>query len=126
MAQAATEEPIRIQLEEPADDTALLKVFGEIDMLTSPVLRDGIAEQLGPGGRARLLVDLDGVEFLGTSGLAALVEARSSAEDRGVELWLVCTNRQVLRPLEIAGLTALFRIADTAGEALRTAGGAAG
>jgi anti-sigma B factor antagonist len=112
VAQAATEEPIRIQLEEPASDTALLRVSGEIDMLTSPVLRDGIAEQLTLG-KSRLLVDLDGVEFLGTSGLAALVEARSSAEERKVELWLVCTNRQVLRPLEIAGLTSLFRIAGT-------------
>lgn len=121
MAQAATEEPIRIQLEEPAADTALLRVFGEIDMLTSPVLREGIAEQLSED-RVRLLVDLDGVEFLGTSGLAALVEARSSAEENNVELWLVCTNRQVLRPLEIAGLTSLFRIAVSVTEALGAAG----
>lgn len=117
MAQAATEEPIRIQLEEPADGTALLKVSGEIDMLTSPILRQGIAEQLG-AERARLLVDLDGVDFLGTSGLAALVEARSAAEEQHVELWLVCTNRQVLRPLEIAGLTSLFRIGASTAEAL--------
>ena len=39
-----------------------------------------------------------------------------SAEERKVELWLVCTNRQVLRPLEIAGLTSLFRIAGTVDE----------
>jgi anti-sigma B factor antagonist len=122
VAQAATEEPIRIQLEEPASDTALLRVFGEIDMLTSPMLRDGIAAQLAGGNRVRLLVDLDGVEFLGTSGLAALVEARSSAEERQVELWLVCTNRQVLRPLEIAGLTSLFQIAPTVAEALGAQG----
>lgn len=117
MAQAATEEPIRIQLEEPASGTALLKVSGEIDMLTSPILRQGIAEQLG-AERARLLVDLERVDFLGTSGLAALVEARSAAEEHNVELWLVCTNRQVLRPLEIAGLTSLFRIAESAAQVL--------
>ncbi|MGI8815644.1 MAG: STAS domain-containing protein [Pseudonocardia sp.] len=117
MAQAATEEPIRIQLEEPASDTALLRVSGEIDMLTSPILRQGIAEQLSDD-RMRLLVDLNGVDFLGTSGLAALVEARSSAAEHAIELWLVCTNRQVLRPLEIAGLTSLFRIAGTVAEAL--------
>ncbi len=117
MAQAATEEPIRIQLEEPAGGTALLKVSGEIDMLTSPILRQGIAEQLG-AERARLLVDLDGVDFLGTSGLAALVEARSAAEEQQVDLWLICTNRQVLRPLEIAGLTSLFQIAAATAEVL--------
>ena len=117
MAQAATEEPIRIQLEEPVGGTALLRVSGEIDMLTSPILRQGIAEQLS-GEQARLLIDLDGVDFLGTSGLAALVEARSAAEEHSVELWLVCTNRQVLRPLEIAGLTSLFRIAGSVAQAL--------
>jgi anti-sigma B factor antagonist len=117
VAQAATEEPIRIQLEEPAGGTALLKVSGEIDMLTSPILRQGIAEQLG-AERARLLVDLDGVDFLGTSGLAALVEARSAAEEQQVDLWLICTNRQVLRPLEIAGLTSLFQIAAATAEVL--------
>jgi anti-sigma B factor antagonist len=117
VAQAATEEPIRIQLEEPAGDTALLRVSGEIDMLTSPILRQGIADQLSEK-RNRLLVDLEGVDFLGTSGLAALVEARASAEEHNVELWLVCTNRQVLRPLEIAGLTSLFRIAGSSEEAL--------
>jgi len=68
--------------------------------------------------RQRLIIDLEGVEFLGTSGLAALVEARAAAAERNTELWLVCSRRQVLRPLSIAGLIDLFQIADTLPEAL--------
>jgi anti-sigma B factor antagonist len=106
-----------ITREQPAPDTALLRVAGEVDMLTSPDLRQAIAGQLGSGVR-RLVIDLDSVEFLGTSGLATLVETRSEAEAHHVELWLVCANRNVLRPLQIAGLVGLFRIADTVSAAM--------
>jgi anti-sigma B factor antagonist len=113
----STDEPITVRLEEPVPDTALLHVTGEVDMLSSPTLRDNIAAALGEA-RQRLIIDLEGVEFLGTSGLAALVEARTSAAERNTELWLVCSRRQVLRPLRIAGLIDLFHVADTLPEAL--------
>ncbi len=118
VAHASTEDPISIQLEEPVPGTTLLRVDGEVDMLTSPSLRRAIADQLTSG---RLLIDLDGVEFLGTSGLAALVEAREQALSHEVELWLICSSRQVLRPLEIAGLVELFRITDSATQILDAA-----
>jgi anti-sigma B factor antagonist len=108
----STDEPITVSLEEPLPGTALLRVAGEVDMLSSPTLRDTIAAALGEA-RQRLIIDLDGVEFLGTSGLAALVEGRTSAAERNTELWLVCSRRQVLRPLRIAGLIDLFQVADT-------------
>jgi anti-sigma B factor antagonist len=113
----STDEPITVRLEEPLPGTAVLSVAGEVDMLSSPTLRDNIASALGDG-RQRLIIELEGVEFLGTSGLAALVEARAAAAERNTELWLVCSRRQVLRPLSIAGLIDLFQIADTLPEAL--------
>jgi anti-sigma B factor antagonist len=113
----STDEPVTVRLEEPLPGTALLRVAGEVDMLSSPTLRDNIAAALGEA-RQRLIIDLDGVEFLGTSGLAALVEGRTSAAERNTELWLVCSRRQVLRPLRIAGLIDLFQVADTLPDAL--------
>jgi len=113
----STDEPITVRLEEPLPGTALLRVAGEVDMLSSPTLRDHIAAALGEA-RQRLIIDLEGVEFLGTSGLAALVEGRTSAAERNTELWLVCSRRQVLRPLRIAGLIDLFHLADTLPDAL--------
>jgi len=113
----STDEPITVRLEEPLPGTALLRVAGEVDMLSSATLRDNIAAALAEA-RQRLIIDLEGVEFLGTSGLAALVEGRSSAAERNTELWLVCSRRQVLRPLRIAGLIDLFHLADTLPDAL--------
>jgi anti-sigma B factor antagonist len=117
VGQVWTEEPISIRLEEPVPGTVLLAVGGEVDMLSSPTLRESIAATLA-GDHQRMIIDLDGVEFLGTSGLAALVEARGTALDRNIELWLVCSGRQVLRPLRIAGLFELFRVADSTADVL--------
>jgi anti-sigma B factor antagonist len=108
-----------LTLDRPAEGTAVLRVVGEIDMLTSPDFHDAITEQLATG-RQRLMIELDGVDFLGTSGLAVLVEARDLAASSSVDLWLVCTTRNVLRPLEIAGLTDLFQITDSAPSSMRT------
>jgi anti-sigma B factor antagonist len=94
-------------------------VGGEVDMLTSPHLRSVISEQFAPSSDIELVVlGLDGVTFLGTSGLAVLIEVREAAHASGVELRLACTARRVLRPLTIAGLIPLFDIHDTLHEAL--------
>ena len=65
-----------------------------------------------------LVLALDDVVFLGTSGLAVLIEVRDTAHGAGVELRLACTARRVMRPLAIAGLVPLFDIHPTIEEAL--------
>jgi anti-sigma B factor antagonist len=88
-------------------------------MLTSPQLRFAVLDQFEPDAGVELVVlDLDGVTFLGTSGLAVLIEVREAAHTAGVELRLACTARRVLRPLTIAGLIPLFDIHDTVERAL--------
>lgn len=82
---------------------------GEVDMLTTPRLRAILRQQLDRE-RSLLLADLRGLVFLGSSGLAVLVETLDSARERGVDLALVCDSREVLRPLEATGLTELFEI----------------
>lgn len=92
---------------------------GEVDMLTSPQLRTVVLEQFVDGAGVELVVlDLDGVTFLGTSGLAVLIEVREAAHASGVELRIVSSSRRVLRPLTIAGLVPLFDIHDSLDAAL--------
>ncbi len=91
------------------DDTVIVRVSGEVDMLTTPMLGACLTEQL-QGQPGMLVMDLRGVGFLGSSGLAALVTARDEAEDRGVLLRLVSADHAVLRPLTATGLTELFEI----------------
>src|ERR1700754_1456855 len=103
----------------PAPGQVVIEVGGEVDMLTSPQLRAAILDQFVEGAGVELVVlALDDVVFLGTSGLAVLIEARETAHASGVELRLACTARRVLRPLAIAGLVPLFDIHDTVEQAL--------
>jgi anti-sigma B factor antagonist len=105
----------------PAPGQVVIEVGGEVDMLTSPQLRSAVIEQFGTEAGLELVVlALDGVSFLGTSGLAVLIEVREAAHTAGVELRLACTARRVLRPLTIAGLVPLFDIHNSVEQALAT------
>src|SRR5919206_4913807 len=113
------DDQISLSTNSPATGQVVIEVGGEVDMLTSPQLRSVVLDQFAPGAGVELVVlDLDGVTFLGTSGLAVLIEVREAAHTAGVELRLACTARRVLRPLTIAGLIPLFDIHDTLDKAL--------
>jgi anti-sigma B factor antagonist len=113
------DDQITLSTNSPASGQVVIEVGGEVDMLTSPQLRSAVLDQFEPGKGVELVVlDLDGVTFLGTSGLAVLIEVREAAHTAGVELRLACTARRVLRPLTIAGLVPLFDIHETLDMAL--------
>ncbi len=111
------DDQITLALRSPADKQAVIDVAGEVDMVTSPQLRSAVLDQFNAGTEL-VVLDLDGVTFLGTSGLAVLIEVREAAHAAGAELRIVCTARRVLRPLSIAGLVPLFDIHDTIDQAL--------
>lgn len=113
------DDQITLSTTRPAPGQVVIEVGGEVDMLTSPQLRATVLDQFATSAGVELVVlDLDGVTFLGTSGLAVLIEVREAAHAAGVELRLACTARRVLRPLTIAGLIPLFDIHDTIDRAL--------
>jgi len=87
-------------------------VVGEVDTFTAPVLRSTLDAQLEQQPK-ELVIDLSGVQFLGSAGLAVLVETQKSARSHDVDLRLVATTRAVTRPLEVTGLIDLFTIVDS-------------
>ncbi len=111
------DDQITLTMHTPADRQTVIDVAGEVDMVTSPQLRAAVLDQFAAGTEL-VVLGLDGVTFLGTSGLAVLIEVREAAHTAGVELRLACTARRVLRPLSIAGLVPLFDIHDTTEQAL--------
>ena len=96
------------------DGTVTVTVVGEVDTFTAPVLRSSLDSQLEQSPK-ELVIDLSGVQFLGSAGLAVLVETQKAARARDVGLRLIATTRAVTRPLEVTGLIDLFTIADSAG-----------
>ena len=67
----------------------VVTVAGEVDMLTTPELGTRLQQELA-GATATLVIDLSKVQFLGSSGLAVLVETGDSAAAHAVRLRLVC------------------------------------
>ena len=96
----------------------MVTVSGEIDLLTAPrfraVVHDAVKQAAGP-----VVIDLSSVTFLGSAGLAALVELTTLAERERLPLRVVVDHtRPVIRPIEITGLTEVLALYHTVDEAL--------
>ncbi|MDQ4105111.1 MAG: STAS domain-containing protein [Actinomycetota bacterium] len=108
---------IGLQVAEHGPDARVVTVTGEIDTLTAPKLASFLNTQLSA---ARVVVvDLDGVEFLGSAGLSALFEANELASREDRALRLVCHSRIANRALEATELREQFIFADTVPDALK-------
>lgn len=98
---------------------AILDVTGEVDVFTAPKLRERIVQSIDQG-HEKLLVNLDGVGFMDSTGLGTLVGGLKRMKERGGTLALVCSNRPVLRILTITGLDAVFSIHESVDKALES------
>lgn len=101
------DDALEVRTTQSGREVATLSVEGEIDTLTTPRLESAVAGLLtGPGDS--FVVDLSGVTFLGSRGLAVLIRGAHRAGERGARLRLVTATRAVRRPLEITGSDQLF------------------
>jgi anti-sigma B factor antagonist len=105
---APTSQQLEVTVDRPTDDVVVLHVVGEVDLLTATVLGERIREHLGV--TRTLILDLSGVSFLGSAGLAEIVSTSQESTDSGARLVLVATSRAVLRPMEVTGLLSLFPV----------------
>ena len=99
---------------------AVVKVRGEVDLSTSPRLRDTLVD-LTDEPDPHVIVDLDDVGFIDSTGIGVLVGGVKRARSQGGDLALVCTQRRILKVLEITGLTSVFGVHDTIEHALSPA-----
>ena len=82
----------------------VLTVRGEVDLTTTPRVRAQLISLLSEG-RPQLVVDMEGVRFLDSSGVGALVAGLKLARSRSGELRPVCEHqRPVRKVLEVTGL----------------------
>ena len=80
-----------------------LVVVGELDIATAPRLRRVVGDLMGSGVR-EMRVDLDGAEFIDSSGLGALLWTEHRLRAVGGHLSVVNAHDGVLRTIELAGL----------------------
>ena len=99
------------------DGRTIVAVGGEIDVYTAPKLRDRITE-LVADGVYDLVIDMEAVEFLDSTGLGVLVGGLKRVRAHEGSLRLVCTQERILKIFRITGLTKVFPIHASVEEAV--------
>lgn len=99
---------VPIQTEE-LPDGIVLAPSGEIDLARSPAMRAQVAEAMKRSPK-RLVIDLAGVPYMDSSGVATLVEALQSTRKIGAKLLLCGLTPRVRSILEISRLDTVFSI----------------
>jgi anti-anti-sigma factor len=83
------------------DDGQRIALAGEVDLGSVDSLRDAIARLVKSGTADTVLVDLDRVSFLDSTGIAALVEGHRLADENDVTFRVVNPQGMVRRVLEM-------------------------
>lgn len=95
----------------------VLRLRGEVDLFTAPRLRAALS-QLVESGQWDVIVDMHGVEYFGTAGLAALAGALANVRRHGGSLKIACPHPHVLKLFALTDMNKVFRIYPTVDEAV--------
>ena len=88
-----------------------LRIEGEIDVATAPQLRVALAD-LVDGGARRIILDLEAVRFVDSSGLGVLVGVTRKLHDtNGGRITVEAVQDGVRKIFEITGLGPMFGLA---------------
>lgn len=92
-----------------ADTGPVLEITGDLDHATAPGLRKAV-EGLTVAAGQLLVLDLAGLDFCDSSGISALLAARSLAIEQGGGIALAAVPANTARILRIVGLDQVFTI----------------
>ncbi len=99
------------------DGIEVIDVEGKIDIYTAPRLRELLID-LVSSNTYQLIVNLDKVEFLDSTGLGVLVGGLKRVQAHDGSLDLVCTQERILNIFRMTGLTKVFGIYQTVDQAI--------
>lgn len=108
-----------IKTTEDLDDGKYVALHGDIDLSRSPELRQVLLD-IAKARPSRLIVDLEQVPYMDSSGVATLVETLQAQRKGGGKMVLCNLQPKVLSIFEIARLNMIFTIVDDKQTALQT------
>jgi anti-sigma B factor antagonist len=106
-----------VAVERVAPGVTLVRVRGEVDLLTAPSLRAELDHQVDLMPSV-LIIDLTRVAFFGVSGVEVLIEIYQRARQTEILLRLVANTRAVARMVKILRLDRFFPIYQELADAL--------
>jgi len=99
------------------DGIEVVDVGGEIDIYTAPRLRELLIDLVSKNSY-QLVINMDKVEFLDSTGLGVLVGGLKRVRAHDGSLDLVCAQERILKIFKITGLTKVFGIHQTVNQAI--------
>lgn len=87
---------------------AIVRLTGDVDLSCSPDARKAILASLTQGQHT--LVDLSGVSYIDSSGVASLVEGFQTARKKTLRFGLIGVSEAAMSVLELARLDQVFPI----------------
>ena len=101
------------------DKTAILDISGDIDLAHSSEVRRVMLVEFRENRTPRVILNLLGVNYIDSSGVASLVEALKAARDVGSRLILFGLSPIAHEVLQLSKLLKIFEIYDTEDMALQ-------
>ena len=111
------QQKVEIDIQDKGDYKILVPV-GDLDVYTVGSLRDALGKMI-EDETPRVVVDLDGVPFMDSSGLGALMGGVRRLREAGGDLAISCTREQHLKLFTITGFGEGVSIAPTVEEAAK-------
>lgn len=106
---------------EESEGWAVARVAGDLDVATAPRLRERLVGVIASGS-AQVVLDLDGVEFLDSTGLGVIVSALKRTRTHGGDLRIVCNQPTVRKLFELTGLDLAMPLSASIAEAIGAPG----
>jgi len=99
---------IKIDLKE-ANELPVIEVTGEVDVYTAPKLKSRILSLID-NQQYSMIIDLNGVDFMDSSGLGVLVGGLKRVGPHEGNIALVLNRPNILKIFKITGLDKVFKI----------------
>jgi anti-sigma B factor antagonist len=90
------------------DEGKVVRLCGRLDIESSPALRDRLLDMLRAQSPEAVIVDLTGVTYIDSSGIATLIEGLKMARQRQTTLCLQGLQGRILRLFQVTGMLTLF------------------
>ncbi len=100
---------IKVTVREAEGEIFVVDLSGEIDVYTSPKVKDSIGELIDRGVY-HLVINLERVRYIDSTGLGVLIGGLKRVREHGGSVNLVCTNPQIRKIFDITGLVKIFGI----------------
>lgn len=96
----------------------VMDISGEIDLASSPQLRTALLREIKELKTPRVVLNLNAVSYIDSSGVASLIEGLKASRDAGARFALFGLSTTVREVMQLSKLVKIFEIYDNEDQAI--------